>query len=89
MLAFDDWMDQKQVTESCDQCEGPKIGDLIIGRPSAVFRSYMSKDGGWVQPKSRRNLYNPGMPIYMIDNQPREYMDVDGQAVKVLKVKAT
>lgn len=55
----------------------PQIGDLIISRPSAVFRSNRSRHG-WTQPRSHRDLYNPQMPTYMIDNEHKSYMDAEG-----------
>lgn len=43
----------------------PKVGDFVISQPSAVFRMSQGRNG-WVQPKSRRNLYRSKMPMYMI-----------------------
>ena len=67
---FKEWSNYKEIGQ-------PKIGDLIISRPSAIFNSQQTKNG-WTKTKKSRDLYNPNLPTYMIDNDYKSYMNADG-----------
>jgi hypothetical protein len=79
MREFNNWLQEKSeenVLESYEYIETnelmmpPKPGDIVLSQASAVFKTYQDRQGNWIQPKSRRDLYKTKTPMYVISGPP-------------------
>ncbi len=79
MQDFNNWLQEKMdniVESTCDYTEAnelirtPRPGDIVLSQASAVFKPYQDRQGNWIQPKSRRDLYKTKTPMYIISGPP-------------------
>jgi hypothetical protein len=82
MREFNNWLQEKSeenVLESYEYIETnelmmpPKPGDIVLSQASAVFKTYQDRQGNWIQPKSRRDLYKTKTPMYVISGPPDKF----------------